>query len=81
MIDYCKRLCRPLTRAEVLTTAASPRLSPAHGGSKETVGHNLPALVPFQLFRTNSCHPSGRDLWEETKTIQRRLKLERYSRA
>ena len=50
-------------------------------GSKETVGHNLSALVPFQLFRTNSCHPSGRDLWEETKTIQRRLKLERYWRA
>ena len=28
MIDHCKRLCRPLTRAEVLTTAASPWLSP-----------------------------------------------------
>jgi hypothetical protein len=34
MIDHCKRVCRPLTRAEVLATAATPRLSPAHGGSR-----------------------------------------------
>ena len=28
IIDHCERVCRPLTRAEVLTTAASPGLSP-----------------------------------------------------
>jgi hypothetical protein len=54
MIDHCKRVCRPLTRAEALTTAASPRLSPAHGRRSADLnggrvkgdrGHNLPALT------------------------------------
>ena len=49
--DHCKRVSRPLTRAGVLSTAASPRLSPAHGGSKETVGHNLSAVAGLSIRR------------------------------
>jgi hypothetical protein len=49
IIDHCKRLCRPLTRAEALTTTAPHGCRPraAEGppilmadGSKETVSHN-----------------------------------------
>jgi len=49
IIDHGKRLCRPLTRAEALTTPLSHgyRPRPANrppilmvGGSKETIGHN-----------------------------------------
>jgi hypothetical protein len=52
IIDHCKRLCRPPTRAEALTTAASP--SRVCG----TVGHNLSALTGLTKRRKDSIRPS-----------------------
>ncbi len=67
MIDHGKHVFRPCRGSKRDGDSFSiPRLPPAHGGSKETVGHTLSALTGLSAltitFLTNRDHPRKADV-------------------